>query len=122
LLTVDDDPQVLKAIERDLRQQYGNRFRILRADSGQKGLELIKKFKLRNGLAALFLVDQSMPQMNGVEYLEHTMDVFPEAKRMLLTTYADTDAGVASINKVKIDYYLTKPWDPPEEHLLFSSQ
>ena len=117
LLAVDDDPQVLRALERDLREQYGNRFRILRADSGQKGLELIKKLKLRNGLVALFLVDQSMPLMTGVEFLEHTMNIFPEAKRMLLTTYEDTDAVITSINKVKIDYYLTKPWDPPEEHL-----
>lgn len=117
LLAVDDDPLVLRALERDLRQQYGNRFRILRADSGQKALELIKKLKLRNGLAALFLVDQNMPLMTGVEFLEHTMNIFPETKRMLLTTYDDTDAVIKSINKVKIDYYLTKPWDPPEEHL-----
>jgi thioredoxin reductase (NADPH) len=117
LLTVDDDPLVLIAIERDLKQQYGNRFSILQADSGPQGLELIKNLKLRNGLVALFLVDQRMPQMTGVEFLQHTMNIFPEAKRILLTDYADTDSVIKSINKVKIDYYLTKPWDPAEVHL-----
>jgi response regulator RpfG family c-di-GMP phosphodiesterase len=92
LLAVDDDPQVLGALERDLWQQYDNRFRIRQADSGQKGLEFIKKLKLRNGLAALFLVDQSIPLMTGVEFLQHTVNIFPEAKRVLLTTYEDTDA------------------------------
>jgi len=114
---VDDDPLVLIAIERDLKQQYGNRFSILQADSGPQGLELIKNLKLRNGLVALFLVDQRMPQMTGVEFLQHTMNIFPEAKRILLTDYADTDSVIKSINKVKIDYYLTKPWDPAEVHL-----
>ena len=114
---MDDDPLVLIAIERDLKQQYGNRFSILQADSGPQGLELIKNLKLRNGLVALFLVDQRMPQMTGVEFLQHTMNIFPEAKRILLTDYADTDSVIKSINKVKIDYYLTKPWDPAEVHL-----
>jgi thioredoxin reductase (NADPH) len=117
LLTVADDPLVLIALERDLKQQYGNRFSILQADSGPKGLEIMKNLKLRNGLVALFLVDQSMPQMTGVEFLEHTLNVFPEAKRMLLIDYADTESVIKSINKGKIDYYLTKPWDPAEVHL-----
>ena len=117
LLTVDDDPQVLIAIEHDLKKRYGNRFRILQANSGQKGLGLIKQLKLRNELVALFLVDQRMPEMTGVELLQHTMNVFPEAKRILLTHYGDTEAVMRSINNVKIDYYLTKPWDPPEEQL-----
>jgi thioredoxin reductase (NADPH) len=117
LLTVDDDPEVVRAIERDLRQQYGKRFRILKAESGQKALELVKQLKLRNGIVALFLVDQRMPQMSGVELLEQSIDIFPEAKRVLLTAYADTEAAIKSINKAKIDYYLMKPWDPPEEHL-----
>ncbi len=117
LLTVDDNPQVVQAIKRDLRHQYGKRFRILKAESGQKALELVKQLKLRNETVALLLVDQRMPQMSGVELLEQSIDIFPEAKRVLLTAYADTEAAIRSINKAKIDYYLMKPWDPPEEHL-----
>ena len=117
LLTVDDDPNVLRAIERDLRQKYGSRFRILKTDSGQKALELVKRLKLRNETLALLLVDQRMPQMTGVAFLEQAMNVFPDAKRVLLTAYADTEAAIKSINKAKIDYYLMKPWDPPQEIL-----
>src|SRR5829696_4865453 len=117
LLTVDDDPNVLRAIERDLRQQYGNRFRILKTDSGQKALELVKQLKLRNEALALLLVDQRMPHMSGVAFLEQAMNIFPDAKRVLLTAYADTEAAIRSINKARIDYYLMKPWDPPQEHL-----
>jgi thioredoxin reductase (NADPH) len=115
LLTVDD-PQVLIAIQRDLGQ-YGKRFRIVGTDSGKKALELIQKLKIDNGVLALCIVDQRMPQMTGVEFLQHLIEVFPEAKRVLLTAYADRDAVMMSINKVKIDYYLDKPWDPPEENL-----
>jgi thioredoxin reductase (NADPH) len=117
LLTVDDDPLVLVAIERDFKQQYSNRFLLLQADSGFKGLELIKQLKLRSESVALFLVDQRMPQMTGVEFLEHALNTYPEAKSMLLTDYGDTDSIIKSINKVRIDYYLTKPWDPAEVHL-----
>src|SRR5215217_5364939 len=117
LLTVDDDLNVLRAIERDLRQQYGSRFRILKTDSGQKALELVKQLKLRNEALALLLVDQRMPHMSGVAFLEQAMHIFPDAKRVLLTAYADTEAAIRSINKAKIDYYLMKPWDPPQEHL-----
>jgi thioredoxin reductase (NADPH) len=117
LLTVDDDPQVVRAVERDLRQKYGKRFRIFKSESGQNALRLLKELKLRNEMLALLLVDQRMPQMSGVEFLERSMDIFPEAKRVLLTAYADTEAAIRSINKAKIDYYLMKPWDPPEEHL-----
>jgi thioredoxin reductase (NADPH) len=117
LLTVDDDPQVIRAIERDLRQKYGKRFRVLKVESGQKALELVKQLKLRNETLALLLVDQRMPQMSGVAFLEQVMNIFPEAKRVLLTAYADTEAAIRSINKAKIDYYLMKPWDPSEEHL-----
>ena len=106
-----------EAIKRDLRHQYGKRFRILKAGSGQKALELVKQLKLRNEIVALLLVDQRMPQMSGVELLEQSIDIFPEAKRVLLTAYADTEAAIRSINKAKIDYYLMKPWDPPEEFL-----
>jgi thioredoxin reductase (NADPH) len=117
LLTVDDDSQVVRAIERDLRQKYGKRFSILKAESGQEALKLVKKLKLRNEVLALLLADQRMPQMSGVSLIEEVINIFPEAKRVLLTAYADTEAAIRSINKAKIDYYLMKPWDPPEEHL-----
>ena len=117
LLTVDDDSQVVRAIERDLRQNYGKRFSILKAESGPEALKLVKKLKLRNEILALLLADQRMPQMSGVSLIEEVMNIFPEAKRVLLTAYADTEAAIRSINKAKIDYYLMKPWDPPEEHL-----
>ena len=117
LLTVDDDPNVLRAIERDLRRQYGSRFRIFKTESGQKALELVKQLKLRNEALALLLVDQRMPHMSGVVLLEEVMNIFPDAKRVLLTAYADTEAAIRSINKAKIDYYLMKPWDPPQEIL-----
>jgi thioredoxin reductase (NADPH) len=117
LLTVDDDAQVVRAIERDLRQHYGGRFRVFKAESGQRALQLLKQLKLRNEALALLLVDQRMPHLSGVDFLEQAMNIFPEAKRVLLTAYADTEAAIRSINKAKIDYYLMKPWDPPEEHL-----
>ena len=114
LLTVDDDPQVVRAIERDLKHQYGKRFSVLKAESGQEALKLVKKLKLRNEILALLLADQRMPQMSGVSLLEEAMNIFPEAKRVLLTAYADTEATIKSINKAKIDYYLMKPWDSPK--------
>lgn len=117
LLTVDDDPGVLRVIERDLRHEYGNRFRILRADSGANALKVLQQVKLRNEAVALCLVDQRMPQMSGVQFLEQAMQIFPSAKRVLLTAYADTDAAVSAINTAKIDYYLLKPWEPPQELL-----
>ena len=115
--TVDDDPDVLRAVERDLRRQYGNRYRVMAADSGAGALESVKQLKLRNDPVALFLVDQRMPSMSGVEFLEAALEFYPEAKRALLTAYADTDAAIRAINSVKIDHYLMKPWDPPEERL-----
>jgi len=115
--TVDDDPDVLRAVERDLRQQYGNRYRVMAADSGANALESVKQLKLRNDSVALFLVDQRMPRMSGVEFLEAALEFYPEAKRALLTAYADTDAAIRAINSVQIDHYLMKPWDPPEERL-----
>jgi len=117
LLTIDDDPEVLRSVERDLRTEYGTRFRVLRADSGATALKVLQKLKLRNLPVALLLVDQRMPQMSGVEFLEQAMELFSEAKQVLLTAYADTDAAIRAINIVKIDYYLLKPWDPPEERL-----
>ncbi|QKQ74578.1 FAD-dependent oxidoreductase [Nostoc sp. TCL240-02] len=117
ILTVDDDPEVLQAVSRDLRHQYGDRFRIVRADSGITALEVVQQLKLRNEAVALFLVDQRMPQMGGVEFLEQAKGIFPNAKRALLTAYADTDAAIKSINSARLDYYLLKPWNPPEERL-----
>ena len=117
ILTLDDDLEVLQAIEYDLRQEYGDRFQVLRAHSATTALEVLTKLKLRNEAAALFLVDQRMPQMTGVEFLEQAMEIFPETKRVLLTAYADTNAAVQAINKAKIDYYLSKPWNPPQELL-----
>jgi thioredoxin reductase (NADPH) len=117
ILTVDDDPEVLQAVARDLRRQYGDRFRIIRADSGASALEAVQQLKLRNEPVALFLVDQRMPQISGVEFLEQALPPFPDAKRALLTAYADTDAAIRAINSTQIDYYLLKPWDPPEERL-----
>ncbi len=115
--TVDDDPDVLRAVERDLRRQYGDRYRVISADSGSSALESVKQLKLRNETVALFLVDQRMPRMSGVEFLEQAITFYPDAKRALLTAYADTDAAILAINNVHIDHYLMKPWDPPEERL-----
>ncbi|WP_315790263.1 FAD-dependent oxidoreductase [Fischerella sp. JS2] len=117
ILTVDDDPEVLQAVARDLRQEYGENYRILRADSGATALETLEQIKLRNHPVALFLVDQRMPQMSGVEFLQQAITIFPDAKRALLTAYADTDAAIDAINTTQIDYYLMKPWNPPEERL-----
>src|SRR6266850_342370 len=117
LLTVDDDAEVLRAIERDLRRNYADRYRVLRADSGQVALDTLRQLKARNDPVALLLADQRMPQMDGVGFLAEAMDLFPDAKRALLTAYADTDAAIRAINDVKIDHYLLKPWDPPEEQL-----
>ncbi len=117
ILTVDDDPAVLQSISRDLRKQYGDRFRIVRADSGAVALETTEKLKLRGDTVALFLADQRMPGMSGVEFLEQGSEIFPAAKRALLTAYADTNAAISAINDARLDYYLLKPWDPPEEKL-----
>ena len=117
ILTVDDDPDVLRAVERDLRRQYGSRYRIIAAESGRAALEAVEQLKIRNDPLALFLVDQRMPGMSGVEFLEAVLPLFPDAKRALLTAYADTDAAIRAINSARIDHYLMKPWDPPEERL-----
>jgi thioredoxin reductase (NADPH) len=117
MLTVDDDPEVLRAIERDLRQRYADRYRVLRADSGKAALEALDHLKNRNEPVALFLVDQRMPQMNGVALLTEAIKSYPDAKRALLTAYADTDAAIRAINDAKIHHYLLKPWDPPEQNL-----
>jgi thioredoxin reductase (NADPH) len=117
ILTVDDDLDVLEAIARDLRKQYGDRFRIVRANSGASAMETLEQLKLRNETVALFLTDQRMPGMNGVELIEQAAPMFPQAKRVLLTAYADTNAAIQAINTARLDYYLLKPWDPPTEKL-----
>ncbi|PYT23549.1 MAG: fused response regulator/thioredoxin-disulfide reductase [Acidobacteria bacterium] len=117
LLTVDDDPEVLRSIERDLRHQYGDRYRVLRADSGNAALKMLRQLKTRNDPVALLLADQRMPQLDGVGFLSEAVDLYPDSKRALLTAYADTEAAIRAINEVKIHHYLLKPWDPPEEQL-----
>jgi thioredoxin reductase (NADPH) len=117
IVTVDDDPGVSRAVARDLRRRYGERNRIVRAESGEDALEALKQMKLRGDQVAVVLADYRMPGMNGIEFLERAMDVFPYAKRVLLTAYADTNAAIDAINIVDLDYYLLKPWDPPEEKL-----
>jgi thioredoxin reductase (NADPH) len=117
ILTVDDDPSVSRAVARDLRRQYGERHRIVRAESGQTALDALREMKLRGELVAVILADYRMPRMNGIEFLERAMDVYPGARRVLLTAYADTGAAIDAINVVDLDHYLLKPWDPPEEKL-----
>ena len=117
IITVDDDVNVLRAVQSDLRKEYGSEYRIAGANSGKKALEMLAEFKKRGDPTALFVVDQRMPDMNGVEFLKEAIELFPESKRVLLTAYADTEAAIAAINLVQIDHYLLKPWDPPEEKL-----
>ena len=122
LFAIDDDPEVLRAVERDLRRRYargrnGDGYRVLRANSADSALDTLGQLKLRGDSVALFLVDQRMPRTTGVEFLEEARDLYPEAKKVLLTAYADTDAAIKAINDIGLDYYLQKPWDPPEENL-----
>jgi thioredoxin reductase (NADPH) len=116
-MTVDDDAEVLRAVERDLRRRYAEHYRVLRADSGTSALDALRGVKRRDDPVALLLADQRMPEMTGVEFLAQAIGLFPEAKRVLLTAYADTDAAIRAINGAKIHHYLLKPWDPPHEHL-----
>jgi thioredoxin reductase (NADPH) len=117
LLTVDDDPEVSRSLARDLRQQYGEDYRIRRAESGPEALDALKELKLRDEQVGLLLADHRMPDMTGVEFLDQAREFYPKARRVLLTAYADTDAAIAAINRADVDYYLLKPWDPPEEKL-----
>ena len=117
IMTIDDEPHVLNAIARDLQAHYRKDYRIVKAGSGDEALEAVQEFKKRNDPIALLLVDQRMPSMSGVEFMQEAMKLYPETKKVLLTAYADTDAAIASINAIDLDYYLMKPWDPPEERL-----
>jgi thioredoxin reductase (NADPH) len=117
VLAVDDEPSVARAVERDLRRRYGQHYRVLRAESGEEALDLLRDVTLRGAPVALLVVDQRMPRMSGVELLEQSIDLAPQARRVLLTAYADTQAAIDAINKVSLDHYLLKPWDPPEEQL-----
>ena len=117
LLAVDDDVSVLETVVQDLRRKYGKEHRILRAASGQAALDICRQLKERNDVVALILSDQRMPGMTGVDFLEQAIKLYPDAKRVLLTAYADTEAAIRAINSARIHYYLNKPWDPPEEKL-----
>ena len=117
IIIVDDDLQVLRAIQRDIRNKYRDEYRITATDSANEAIELIKELKLKNETVAFFISDQRMPEMEGIEFLEKAKEIYPEAKLVLLTAYSDIEAAIKAINDVKLDYYLLKPWNPPEEKL-----
>jgi thioredoxin reductase (NADPH) len=117
IVVIDDDQQVLRAVERDLRGRFGSTYRIVAAESGDTALDVVRRLKLRGTAVALFLADQRMPGMTGVEFLAAAREIYPDAKRILLTAYADTEVAIAAINTIQLDHYLLKPWDPPEDKL-----
>ena len=117
ILTVDDEVQVSNAIERDLRQHFGRDYRIIKATDATVALETVQQLKQRNDQIALFLVDQRMPRMEGTEFLSEAMKIYPDARKVLLTAYADTQAAITAINTIGLDHYLMKPWSPPEQNL-----
>src|SRR6202012_5847048 len=117
IVTVDDAPGGPRAVARDLRRRYGERNRIVRAESGEQALDALKQMKLRGDQVAVIVADYRMPGLTGIEFLEQAMDIYPYARRVLLTAYADTSAAIDAINVVDLDHYLLKPWDPPEEKL-----
>src|SRR4026209_1974107 len=117
ILAVDDDLPVLRAVERDLRARYGEQYRIVAANSGHDALEAVRQLTLRGSAVALFMVDQRMPQMTGIEFLAQAVELQGDARRVLLTAYADTDVAIKAINDIRLDHYILKPWDPPDEKL-----
>ena len=117
ILTIDDDPAVIGAIDRDLRHQYRHEYRVMKASSAQEGLETAKALAARNTPVAMIIVDQRMPEMSGIELLREAIKLHPDSRRVLLTAYADTDVAIQGINEIGLDHYLMKPWDPPELRL-----
>src|ERR1700761_9412536 len=117
VVTVDDDTDVLKSIERDLRQRYSEKYRVMGAGSGAAALGLLEKLRQRDDALALLVVDHRMPLMTGIEFLSQAIKLYPDSRRVLLPAYADTEAAIRAINEVKLDHYLLKPWDPPEQNL-----
>src|SRR5215203_5490158 len=117
IIIVDDDMQVLRAIQRDIRNEFHDNYRIVGTNSANEALDVVKELKLKNDSVALFISDQRMPEMEGVVFLEKAMEIFPDAKRILLTAYSDIEAAIRAINTVRLDHYLLKPWNPPEEKL-----
>src|SRR6478736_2454257 len=117
LLAVDDDPEVLNAIERDLRHHFRADYRVVRASSGAQALEAVRQLKGRGAQVALFLVDERMPEMTGTQFLVEAIKIYPDARRVLLTAYADTETAITAINRIGLDHYLLKPWEPPSERL-----
>src|SRR5688572_22800642 len=117
IIIVDDDVQVLRAIQRDVRNKYRDEYRVMATESANEALDLIRELKLKNETVALFISDQRMPEMEGVEFLSKSNEIFPDARQVLLTAYSDIEDAIRAINEVKLDYYLLKPWSPPEEKL-----
>ena len=117
IIAVDDEPEVLNSIERDLRQHYSGNYRVMKAPSGEQALAAVRQLKQRGTAVALFVVDERMPGMTGTQFLMDVLELYPEARRVLLTAYADTDTAITAINRVGLDYYLLKPWEPPSERL-----
>jgi thioredoxin reductase (NADPH) len=117
ILTVDDEPEVLNSIERDLRQHYSETYRVMKASSGEQALDTVRQLKQRGTAVALFVVDQRMPGMTGTQFLEEAIKLYADARRVLLTAYADTDTAITAINRIDLDHYLLKPWEPPSERL-----
>jgi thioredoxin reductase (NADPH) len=117
IIIIDDDIQVLRAIQRDIRNEYREAYKVAATESATEALDLIKELKLKNEAVALFICDQRMPEMEGTDFLEQATTIFPTAKKVLLTAYSDIEAAIKAINNVKLDYYLQKPWHPPEEKL-----
>ena len=117
IIIIDDDIQVLRAIQRDVRKKFREEYKVLSTESAVEALEAIKELKSKNETVALFISDQRMPEMEGTAFMEKAKDIFPEAKKVLLTAYSDIEAAIKAINTLKLDYYLLKPWNPPEEKL-----
>src|SRR5260370_4224981 len=117
LLTVDDDPEVLNAVERDLRNHYSTDYRVVKASSGREALDAVRQLKQRGAQVALLLVDERMPEMTGTQFLREAIKIYPDARRVLLTAYADTETAITAINQIGLDHYLLKPWEPPNTRL-----